>query len=63
MRGDQTLFVREDSVESSWDIVDPALPGVGDATPVREYDPHTWGPGEADAIIADDGGWHNPCGS
>ena len=63
IRGDQTLFVREDSVESSWIIVDPVLPGVGQATPVREYDPNTWGPVEADAIIADDGGWHKPCGA
>jgi glucose-6-phosphate 1-dehydrogenase len=63
IRGDQTLFVREDSVESSWDIVDPILPGVGEAKPVCEYDPNTWGPSESDAIIADDGGWHNPCGS
>jgi glucose-6-phosphate 1-dehydrogenase len=63
IRGDQTLFVREDSVESSWIIVDPVLPGVGEAAPVIEYDPNTWGPGEADAIIADDGGWHHPCGS
>jgi glucose-6-phosphate 1-dehydrogenase len=63
MRGDQTLFVREDSVEASWNIVDPILPGVGEATPAREYDPNTWGPAEADAIIADDGGWHNPCGA
>jgi glucose-6-phosphate 1-dehydrogenase len=63
IRGDQTLFVREDSVESSWDIVDPILPGVGEAKPVCEYDANTWGPSESDAIIADDGGWHNPCGS
>ncbi|MGB6431480.1 MAG: glucose-6-phosphate dehydrogenase [Candidatus Acidiferrales bacterium] len=63
MRGDQTLFVREDSVEASWNIVDPILPGVGEAPPALEYDPNTWGPPEADAIIADDGGWHNPCGA
>ncbi len=57
MRGDETLFVREDSVEVQWKIVDPILENV---TPVFEYAPDTWGPPEADRIIAGDGGWHNP---
>jgi glucose-6-phosphate 1-dehydrogenase len=57
MRGDAGLFAREDSVESAWRVVGPAL---GNATPVHEYEPHTWGPPEANQIIAGDGGWHNP---
>ena len=57
IRGDATLFVREDGVEAAWSVVDPIL---GDATPVHEYEPNTWGPAEADRIIAGDGGWHNP---
>jgi glucose-6-phosphate 1-dehydrogenase len=57
IRGDATLFVREDGVESAWRVVDPIL---GNATPVHEYEPNTWGPAEADRIIAGDGGWHNP---
>jgi glucose-6-phosphate 1-dehydrogenase len=57
MRGDPTLFVREDSVEAAWSVVDPVL---GDVTPVYQYAPHTWGPPEADRIIERDGGWHNP---
>jgi glucose-6-phosphate 1-dehydrogenase len=44
-------------VEAAWGVVDPIL---GDATPVHEYEPNTWGPVEADQIIADDGGWRNP---
>jgi len=28
--------------------------------PVYEYEPGTWGPVQADQIIAGDGGWHNP---
>src|SRR6202158_2536926 len=56
LRGDPTLFVREAGVEAAWSVVDPIL---GDATPVHDYDPNTWGPTEADRIIADDGGWHN----
>ena len=57
IRGDATLFAREDSVEAAWKIVDPVLK---DPTPVHEYAPNTWGPAEADRIIAGDGGWHNP---
>ncbi len=57
MRGDAALFAREDSVESAWRVVGPVL---GNATPVHEYEAHTWGPSEADQIIAGDGGWHNP---
>jgi glucose-6-phosphate 1-dehydrogenase len=57
IRGDATLFVREDGVEAAWAVVDPIL---GNATPVHEYEPNTWGPTEADRIIAGDGGWYNP---
>ncbi|OLE41059.1 MAG: glucose-6-phosphate dehydrogenase, partial [Cyanobacteria bacterium 13_1_40CM_2_61_4] len=57
MRGDASLFVREDSVEAAWEVVDPVL---GNVTPVYEYEPNTWGPPQADQIIARDGGWHNP---
>jgi glucose-6-phosphate 1-dehydrogenase len=56
MRGDATLFAREDYVEQAWRIVGPVL---GSATPVYEYEPHTWGPKEADRI-APPGGWLNP---
>ena len=57
VRGDTTLFAREDAVESSWRIVDPVL---GNVTPLHEYEPGTWGPSEADQIIGREGGWHNP---
>ena len=57
LRGDPTLFVREDSVEAAWSVVDPVL---GNAPPVYEYAPNTWGPPEADRIIEREGGWHNP---
>jgi len=57
IRGDATLFAREDSVEAAWQIVDPILKYP---TPVHQYEPNTWGPAEADRIIAGDGGWHNP---
>jgi len=57
LRGDPALFVREAGVEAAWSVVDPVL---GNETPVHEYDPNTWGPVEADRMIAGDGGWRNP---
>jgi glucose-6-phosphate 1-dehydrogenase len=57
MKGDATLFTREDAVEASWRVVEPIL---GDKTPVHVYEPGTWGPREADPIIASSGGWHDP---
>jgi glucose-6-phosphate 1-dehydrogenase len=57
MRGDATLFAREDYVEEAWRIVDPLLKAN---TPLYEYDPGTWGPSEAGQNVAPAGGWHNP---
>jgi glucose-6-phosphate 1-dehydrogenase len=57
MRGDPTLFVREDAVEAAWAVVDPVL---DDATPIHEYEPGTWGPAEADRLTAELEGWHDP---
>lgn len=59
MEGDQSLFAREDSVEAAWRAVDPIL---GDAVPVREYEPGTWGPAEASKIVKGVGKWHDPLG-
>lgn len=57
IRGDVSLFAREDGVEAAWRVIDPI---IGNATPLAEYEPNTWGPPEADRIIAGDGGWPNP---
>jgi len=57
MHGDALLFVREDSVEAAWSIVEPIL---GDVTPVHSYEPGQWGPPEAARLAADIGGWHDP---
>jgi glucose-6-phosphate 1-dehydrogenase len=56
MRGEATLFAREDSVEEAWRIVDPVLKA---STPVYEYEPGTWGPKEADQL-SPPGGWQSP---
>jgi glucose-6-phosphate 1-dehydrogenase len=45
MRGDQSLFARQDAIEAQWRVVDGVL---GDATPLHLYDPGTWGPAEAE---------------
>jgi glucose-6-phosphate 1-dehydrogenase len=57
LKGDAALFGRQDGVEAAWRIVDPIL---DKRTPVREYEPGSWGPVEADAMIAEFGGWRNP---
>jgi glucose-6-phosphate 1-dehydrogenase len=57
LRGDAMLFVDQESVEAAWRVVDPIL---GNTTPVHEYEPESWGPPEAERIILEEGGWHNP---
>ncbi len=57
MRGDASLFAREDAVEAAWRVVEPIL---GDKVPLHEYHPGTWGPSRADKLAAGFGGWHNP---
>jgi glucose-6-phosphate 1-dehydrogenase len=57
MRGDQTLFVRADAVEVSWQIFDHVLQDGG---PVHAYEPGTWGPAEVDRLVAPAEGWQNP---
>ena len=49
MAGDQTLFLREDALERSWEIVAPVLDGSGTVHP---YAAGTWGPSAADELIA-----------
>jgi glucose-6-phosphate 1-dehydrogenase len=57
MRGNATEFAREDYVEEAWRIVEPIL---GAATPVTEYEPHTWGTEKSADLIAGDGPWNDP---
>jgi glucose-6-phosphate 1-dehydrogenase len=49
VEGDHTLFLREDGVDRAWEILQPVL---DHPTPVIEYEPGSWGPPEADALIA-----------
>jgi glucose-6-phosphate 1-dehydrogenase len=55
--GDTTLFARQDAVEAAWAIVNPL---VQDPGALYEYEPGSWGPAEADQLVADIGGWNPP---
>jgi len=57
LEGDPVLFAREDAVLRSWELVEPIL---GDAAPLEEYEPGSWGPPAADRLTARYGGWQAP---
>ncbi|MGH7843834.1 MAG: glucose-6-phosphate dehydrogenase [Candidatus Binatia bacterium] len=57
MQGNSGRFARQDYVEQAWRIVDPIL---AERLPVYEYEPGTWGPSQASALIESDGGWFDP---
>jgi glucose-6-phosphate 1-dehydrogenase len=62
MIGDPTLFIRTDEVEQAWRIVDPLLEAWSDdSMPLSPYHAGTWGPHEADLLLARDlRQWHDP---
>ena len=49
--------VWQDVVEAAWAIIDPVIHGP---SPMFEYDPGSWGPPQADRLVADIGGWNTP---
>jgi glucose-6-phosphate 1-dehydrogenase len=57
LKGDSTYFTRQDNVEETWRIMQPLLDS---APPVHEYEKGSWGPAEADELVAGYGGWHGP---
>ena len=57
MRGDSTRFTRQDGVEECWRIFQPLL---DNPPPVHPYAPGSWGPEEAEQLVASYGGWHGP---
>ena len=59
MRGDATLFARQDSVEVAWDIVDRLLASGPQAEP---YATGSWGPPAAARMLERFGGWYDPPG-
>ena len=57
MAGDATLFMRRDSVETSWQWITPILDRWSEAGPVvlPAYPSGSWGPAEADRLIEQTG--------
>jgi glucose-6-phosphate 1-dehydrogenase len=58
MRGDATLFTRDDEVEAQWRIVDPILAGWSSMPgPLPQYAPGSGGPEEAAELLAPGHRW------
>ena len=57
MVGDNTRFTRQDGVEETWRIMQPLL---DNPPPVETYAPGSWGPKEAEGLVAGHGRWHEP---
>lgn len=57
MKGDQTLFMRGDQVESAWELIMPVLESWEDrkSNSYPNYSADSWGPETAEALIAKDG--------
>jgi glucose-6-phosphate 1-dehydrogenase len=55
--GDTIRFTRQDAVEETWRVMQPLLDAP---PPVHAYQPGTWGPKEADTLVAGSGRWHEP---
>jgi glucose-6-phosphate 1-dehydrogenase len=58
MRGDPTLFTRNDEVEGQWRICDPIVKSWEDGPgPLPKYEAGSQGPAEATALLRDGDGW------
>jgi glucose-6-phosphate 1-dehydrogenase len=64
LKGDAALFTRGDSIELAWGLVDKIFEGWAsdNAPPLHIYEPGSWGPTEADDLVAHDGfSWRLSC--
>jgi glucose-6-phosphate 1-dehydrogenase len=60
MRGDATLFARNDEVEAAWRIVDPILEAWSkEGGPIPQYKAGSSGPAEQDSILVDGDKWRS----
>ena len=59
IQGDASLFTRGDEVEASWTLIDPILQAweQHQSPPLAAYKPGSWGPVEAESLLARDGRW------
>jgi len=63
MEGDATLFLRGDQAEAAWSVISPVLEVWNSVRPTDfpNYQAGTWGPEEAEILIAQDGrNWITP---
>lgn len=54
LRGDASLFMRSDEIETAWRIIDPVISGweTTGTPPLCFYDTGTWGPRDSDDLLA-----------
>ena len=66
LKGDASLFARSDGIEIAWGLLDPIINGWVErpaVSPLRTYARKTWGPAEAEALLAREGhAWRLGCG-
>ena len=63
VQGDASLFTRDDEAEAAWKLIDPiaqeweaaGTSGAEAGAPPTLYEPGSWGPPEAEALLARDG--------
>jgi glucose-6-phosphate 1-dehydrogenase len=57
LKGDLTLFVREDAVEAMWEVVDPIIASWEENAPsdFPNYQAGAWGPEEARLLLEREG--------
>ena len=56
LTGDASLFTRADEVETAWGLIDPIIEAWEvHKQPTAFYEPSSWGPSEADKLLARDG--------
>ncbi len=55
LNGDASLFTRADEVETAWALIDPIIEAwESQKKPPTFYEPGSWGPSEADELLAKD---------
>jgi glucose-6-phosphate 1-dehydrogenase len=65
LQGDASLFSRADEIELAWSLIDPILAAwqAPAGPPLEPYEPGSWGPVAAEALLAAGGrSWYQGCG-
>lgn len=65
LKGDASLFARNDGIEAAWHLIDPIISGWASspqAPPLYKYSKNSWGPEAADQLLAKGGhAWRMGC--